>query len=203
MTETLSAEAASDYLRLTLFAFDSGLIGRTYYEARLNLLRVIANPQDGAAHYATDLLGEEAVDEELPWLDRDEEQAGASDPMETSGPYYDDADHSLAFRVVAGPLKDWEFHQADDDFFPSIPHGHEHGRKQPKLDVYLGWVYKKDEKMRRVDRTTIIGLWNNRDFRDFARIAINYYLDRFPSYAGWRVADPRILPAIRRGQRYR
>lgn len=202
MKEALNADAANDYLRLTLFAFDHGLVGRTHYEARLNLLRAIAAPQDGAAHYATDLLGEH-VDDEHPWFSDAEAEFEEFAPIETSGPYFDEEDQSLAFKICTGPLKDWEFHQADDDFFPSIPHGHEHGRKQPKLDVYLGWVYRKDEKVRRVDRTSIIRLWNDRDFRDFARIAINYYLDQFPRYSGWRVTDPRILPAIRRGRRLR
>lgn len=207
MKERLSAAAACDFLRLTLFAFDHGLIGRTHFEARLDVLRTIANPQDGAAQYAIELLGQMDDRDDPLWPDENGDGEGnendAAGPNETSGTYFDDADHSLAFKIAAGPLKGWEFHQADDDWFPSIPHGHEHGRKQPKLDVYLGWIYKKDEKIRRVDRASIVRLWNDRNFRDFARIAIKYYLDHFPGYTGWRVADPLILPAIRRGQRYR
>jgi hypothetical protein len=203
MTEALTAEAARDYLRLTLFAFDHGLIDRTHFEDRLNTLRGIANPQGGASVFAADLLGDEAVDGEAGWADGDNAPSGDTGSHQTEGPYPDAGDHTLAFKVVDGPLKGWEFHQADDDFFPSIPHGHEHGRKQPKLDVYLGWVYNKSKQVRRVDRTSIVRLWNDRAFRDFARVAISYYLDHYPSYSGWRVADPRTLPAIRRGRRYR
>jgi hypothetical protein len=203
MTKSLCAEAASDYLRLTLFAFDHGLIGRTHYQARLNLLRHIGNLNDGAVHYAKDLLGENANDEELFWPEPVQGNTERTNPVQANGPYYDDVDQSLAFKIATGPLKGWEFHQADNDFFPSIPHGHEHGRKQPKLDVYLGWVYNKDEQVRRVDRSFIIGLWNDQRFRDFAIIAIDYYLGRFPNYSGWRVTDPRILPSIRRGRGYR
>ena len=204
MTAFFTAEAASDYLRLTLFAFDSGLIGRVEFEARLSTLRGLAGHQGGAALYAKELVGDAIEGDEWgeaePLAGRDNYP---SQTGEAGRPYWDDADQSLAFRMVAGPLQSWEFHQADDDYFPSVPHGHEHGRKQPKLDVYLGWVYNKAKQVHRIERSAIVDLWNDRDFRDFARIAIDYYLTSFPSYSGWRVGDPRLLPSIRRGSRFR
>lgn len=203
MTDKFDVDAASDYLRLTLLSFDLGIIGRTHFEARLNLLRTVASSQFGAVQYATDLVGESAGEVEFPQFGDGERGNSSSGPIVTSGPHFDATNNSIAFKITGGTLNNWEFHQADDDFFPSIPHGHEHGRKQPKLDVYLGWVYNKDDKVRRIDRASIVMLWNDRGFRDFARIAINYYLDRYPAYSGWAVSDPRILPAIRRGRRFR
>ena len=88
----MSTGAASDYLQLTLATFDHGLIGRTYYEARHNLLRAISDPLSGAAHYATELLGDEVIDDELPSFDTVDEQVEASDHVETSGPYFDEDD---------------------------------------------------------------------------------------------------------------
>lgn len=187
---------------MALFAYDRGLIGRTHYQARLNFLRAIADPQGGAVHYADEMLGDDVVNEDHHWAESNAGGSGQSETFETTGTYFDDDDHSLAFKVVAGPLANWEFHQADDDFFPSIPHGHEYGNRQLKLDVYLGWIYFKDKQLRRIERTLIVRLWNDRSFRDFARTAIEYYLDHFPRYSGWRVADPRLLPVIRRGRRY-
>lgn len=125
MTIILSPEAATEYLRLTLVSFESALIGRTHFEARLKVLRAIADPQGGAALFAADILGDTAFEDEDSWPLEDEgdgeEEVGQSAPLGTRGPYFDDGDHSLALKVVAGTLKGWEFHQADDDFFPSIP----------------------------------------------------------------------------------
>ena len=150
-----------------------------------------------------DLLGDGNEEADVIWPEPEQYADVAKDALSTGGLLFDSADNSLAFKIESGPLKGWEFHRADDDFFPSIPHGHEYGRKQPKLDVYLGWVYKKDEQIHRVDRASIVNLWNDRDFRDFARVAIEYYLYHFPKYRGWRVSNPLTLPAIRRGRRHR
>lgn len=92
----------------------------------------------------------------------------------------------------------WEFHPFDNDFFPSIPHGHLNGSPFPKLDPYLGFVY--DSHHKQVDcikRKTIITLWNNDDFREFARKAISYYLNEHKHYKGWRVQNPLKLPRRR------
>lgn len=167
------------------------------------MLRVIAKADSSAARFAMDLLGEANEEVDVIWPEPEQYADVAEDALSTVGPLFDPTDNSLAFKIESGPLKGWEFHQADDDFFPSIPHGHEYGRKQPKLDAYLGWVYRKDQQIRRIDRTSIVNLWNDRDFRDFARVAIEYYLNRFPKYEGWRVSDPLTLPAIRRGRRHR
>ncbi|MDD5272769.1 MAG: hypothetical protein PHU14_08640 [Methylovulum sp.] len=94
-------------------------------------------------------------------------------------------------------LSNWEFHQYDDDFFPSIPHGHWNGQSQPKLDPYQGWVYKGSKQQRREPKKNIIALWNDRKFREFTQIAIDYYLTHHQDYHGWRVKNPKRLPRRR------
>lgn len=107
-------------------------------------------------------------------------------------------DLSLFFRVeTLSGLSNWEFHQYDDDFFPSIPHGHWNGKSQPKLDPYLGWVYKGSKQLRRESKKSIIYLWNDARFREFARNAIGYYLAHHSNYNGWRVPNPMRLPRRR------
>jgi len=63
------------------------------------------------------------------------------------------------FSGVRG-LKEWVFHQYDPDFHPSVPHGHFQRRNQPKLDPYLGWVYRGSKQIDRKPRQAIIDLWN-------------------------------------------
>ena len=198
------SDASSEYLRLSLYSFDTSLIGRTQLDARFEVLCQLARPDDAATHFALKLLGKETVDQEDFCKWKNEEQLSDEDCLfESDGPYIDPVDQTLAFKIVSGPLKVWEFHQADDDFFPSIPHGHHQGRKQPKLDVYLGWIYDHAKQIDRLDRQFIVSLWNDRSFRSFARIAITYYLDTYPGYTGWTISDPRVLPKIRRGRRFR
>ena len=115
--------------------------------------------------------------------------------------YFPDEDEDGTFLCFfAGThtgLSNWEFHQHDDDFFPSIPHGHWNGQKQPKLDPYQGWVYQGSKQQRREPKKNIIALWNDRQFREFTRVAIDYYLTHHSSYDGWRVSNPRHLPRRR------
>jgi hypothetical protein len=111
---------------------------------------------------------------------------------------YDDGHPMLQFTPGAlTGLTQWVFHQSDPDYFPSVPHGHYQGKKQPKLDAYLGWIYDGSRQTGREPRAKIIALWNDQKFRDFARTAINFYIASFPSYRGWRVPDPRVLPRRR------
>jgi hypothetical protein len=202
MKEVLKSEAANEFLRLTLVSYECGIIGREHFESRLRVLIDIGDAAGGAVHFVGDILGDGASSIEVSWPETEGANVGKSDEVKTSGLYFDDTDQSFAFRLIAGPLRDWEFHQADDDFFPSIPHGHHLAKKRHKLYAYLGWCYNSDKQIGRVDRNSIVHLWNDRDFRKFARIAINYYLNHHSKYTGWRVVDPRILPKIRRGSRF-
>lgn len=101
------------------------------------------------------------------------------------------------FAATHTGLSNWEFHQYDDDFFPSVPHGHWNGKHQPKLDPYQGWVYMGSKQQRREPKKNIIYLWNDRQYREFARAAIDYYLTHHRNYDGWRVVNPMRLPRRR------
>ncbi|MFD2613180.1 hypothetical protein [Paenibacillus gansuensis] len=89
----------------------------------------------------------------------------------------------------------WVFHQADRDYFPSIPHGHSDKDNRIKLDPYLRDIIdtgNNNTYLKKEDKNYIIGLWNDESFRDFARIAIQFYKKEYPDYK-WRVDEKRIL----------
>jgi len=98
----------------------------------------------------------------------------------------------LALIVKNIGRKIWNFHQYDHDFFPSIPHG-KNSDGVEKLDVYLGWVYKKSQQVQRVKRREIIFLWNDNKFRKFSLMEIDWYYTTYPLYR-WRVPNPYKIP---------
>jgi hypothetical protein len=145
-------------------------------------------------------LEETEIDDEWLWSDSNEENEQLTSSVIGELLYDEDEDEDLIlyFAVNLPGLTQWEFHLADPDFFPSIPHGHEHGRDQPKLDPFIGWVYDKTKQIRREKRKTIVRLWNDDNFRHFARRAISFYLNTYSNYNGWRVSNPLRLPRKRR-----
>src|SRR5262249_805930 len=121
----------------------------------------------------------------------DEWPAGEPEPKPGRGPA--ESEMSISDRhppfeppilpfIPAGStgLHQWEFHQADQDFFPSIPHGHWRSDQRKKLHVYRGWMYQEDRQIGREPRWKIVALWNDDKFRSFASAAIQYYLITFP-----------------------
>ena len=83
--------------------------------------------------------------------------------------------------IVSTPtmeIKKWQFHKGDDDPNPSIPHGHDCGDAKVKLDAYQGYIYRRTAQIGRVSRNAIVMLWNNKEFRIFAREAIEAYVQR-------------------------
>ena len=97
----------------------------------------------------------------------------------------------------AAGLSEWEFHQYDNDPYPSVPHGHKRSNHRWKLDSYQGWVYERTRQAHREPRWKIIALWNDGKFRSFALDALAYYIDHFPHYSDWRVGNPLRLPRRR------
>jgi hypothetical protein len=194
----ITPDAANDYMQMTWTSMHHGIIGRTHFMERLGMLRRLADPQDGTAQYANFTLSRNE------WFEREkpEVEVEPSDRRTGSGPGSSDADLDedgyLTFSTHAAGLNNWRFHLTDDDPFPSIPHGHEHGRKQHKLDPYLGWIYRRSKQERRLERWRIVELWNDEPFRSFAAAAIEYYLDAHPLYGDWRVGHPRRLPRRRK-----
>ncbi|WP_290618613.1 hypothetical protein, partial [Immundisolibacter sp.] len=83
----------------------------------------------------------------------------------------------------------------------------ENGPFFPQLDHALApscprrrfrWIDQRFPKQqRREPKKNIIYLWNDRQYREFARAAIDYYLTHHRNYDGWRVVNPMRLPRRR------
>lgn len=94
----------------------------------------------------------------------------------------------------------WMFHQYDDDFFPSVPHGHLQPKPRIKLDAYRGYAYDTSHgntALQREDRDFIVGLWRSPKYRVFARKALDYFILQHASFNWWeqrRILHPLRLP---------
>jgi hypothetical protein len=203
MAVTLSKAAAFSYFETSWVGYHTGLISETHWIDRMAALRQMCASDDALKDFLHQLMpqtGDLEIesawhaenDPHDPQLDRSEQSEGRI------GVFQDDALGPLLRFTPAGStgLSQWMFNQYDSDYFPSIPHGHYMGQKQPKLDAYLGWIYKNSTQTGREPRKKIIALWNDQKFRDFALKAINYYLSTYPHYRGWRVPNPRKLPKL-------
>lgn len=204
MTDFLSREAAQDYLLLTLRSYEYDIIDQSIFLERLLVLSSVGDPANGATVFANEILH----DHDWPRDDNDwsddrpgQERSELSDNnggRSADGRSDDDPDDLMIHFVIAVGGNEWEFHPFDDDWFPSVPHGHKRlGRPTDKLDPYLGWVYDKSKQSGRLKRKAIISLWNDERFRKTASRSINYYLDKHRHYRGWRVPNPRRLPRRR------
>ncbi len=194
----LTKAAARAYLRCTTIAFRSGYIPWIAFQERLKFLAISCSSDDSSSQYARRILEPEQQEIDDEWFGDEGENVESENSSGVIGSTEVDEDFLIYLVVRNLGLSQWHFHQADPDFFPSIPHGHEKGASQPKLDAYLGWVYRNTSQIRRESRKTIIRLWNDDGFRNFARVAINFYLSTHPHYNGWRVLNPRILPKKRK-----
>lgn len=174
---------------------------------RLVALRQMCAGSNPSEQTATRILRVEQWPYETDWPDGEQDpKLGDEDehhesklwrsPPDTTEDEEDEPRYLHFWPASVTGLRDWEFHQYDDDCHPSIPHGHWRGRPRPKLDPYQGWVYAGSAQIRREPPRKIIALWNDASFRHFARTAIQYYLVHFPHYK-WRVPDPLRLPRRR------
>lgn len=200
----LEREASELYFELSRFYFHAEKLSWTHYLDRMLALKTICEPSDPVYEQAKRiLLVEEWSDEEVWSLKSDEGNGDSSESGSNKsgegeiqpGLRRDKKGDVLFFSRKKG-LNDWVFHQYDRDFHPSIPHGHFKGNSHPKLDSYLGWVYQGSKQIKRLSRNLIVDLWNDEEFRDFAKIAIDWYVLNFPSY-NWRVNNPLMLPRRR------
>lgn len=198
MTKYLSTAAAEDFLYLTGMSHTFGIIPRTIYLERMTVLSQIGHPSDVITSFAKNIIGlhDWHVDND-EWGHDPSELVEGNENVVSVGPStrYDDHDDYIYFVGDAGELKGWHFRPGDADYFPSVPHGH---RDKRKLDAYLGWIYKGSKQTGRLQRRSIIELWNVEKFRHEATEAIKYYLTNHPHYKGWRVSDPLILPRRRK-----
>jgi len=195
----LIPEASAAYLEISRRSLMLGIVSWGQFAARLVALRLMCNPNDPTLLQAKLLLqvNPETPEDEWPegaWSEGEDPNRAKERPK---APDQDDGIFRFIPHGNTG-LSNWVFHPYDPDHFPSVPHGHYQGKPQPKLDAYLGWIYKGAQQISREDRWKIVALWNDNAFRAVALAAINYYLTNFPSYTGWRVANPKVLPRRRR-----
>jgi len=205
-------EATLTYLTLTEVSFDNYLISEADYYERLHLLKQFCDQNDADTianiemhisnldeWYRFDKRDEHHYDDNNDTNVRDvDEKKGKADNSSNTEFQGDDFDPLLHFiSATTGKISKWEFHKADSDFFPSIPHGHAIINHKIKLDAYRGYIYKNNKQTDRETRQFIIDLWNDNKFRDAARETIIYYLNTFPHY-NWRVSNPLRIPRRRR-----
>lgn len=205
--KNLTRDAARLFLNSSRDAFLVRLISWSQFMDRLVALRDMCSSSNPSGITANRILRAEEWESDEEWSYEGESPSnrceGDNRPSSfgSTFDYLPDEDEEGAFLCLFlgthTGLSNWEFHQTDDDFFPSVPHGHWNGKKHLKLDPYQGWVYIGSKQQRREPKKNIVSLWNDRKFREFALVAIDYYLTHHPSYNGWRVANPRLLPRRR------
>lgn len=209
MADYLSPPAAIELLDLIKKSYFGELCAWSETQLRLVALAVLSGPCE-EEKIAKRILAMDDFPIDASWCEEGEVERDEGAPSCHEGPgqtevqffhpdWPDDDEPPILQLIPAASigLSDWVFHQADADYFPSIPHGHWKGRAQPKLDPYTGWIYKDSNKTRREQRRKIVALWNDQKFRQFASDAIDYYLGAYPYYGGWRVRNPRRLPRRR------
>jgi hypothetical protein len=196
----LTLEAACWYFELTAEAFNRGLVSLTPSLERLRALQLMCSHDDHLRIDVTHIIEayEFAGDDE--WHGHHEnsgdQAAGVSvENRESVVKFERDQfgnESCQLYPDASTGLSQWEFHQTDRDFFPSVPHGH-HKSKPLKLDAYLGWYYQQSKQIGREARWKIIALWNDTKFRSFALASIEFYRREYPLHR-WRVPNPWRLP---------
>lgn len=194
----LTSDAAWAYLSTTLQTYSVGALSQTLLIYRMKFVRDCSVPGNVEHDLASSYLNEaEVIDDD--WT----EDVATPHPVDRGQvsieTFFDDRPPLIQF--IAPPqsgLQSWAFHQADHDFHPSVPHGHDIKNHKRKLDAYLGFTYLGPKQLPlREPRTKIVTLWNDEAFRSFARAAIHFYVTTYPSHT-WRVAQPALLPRKRR-----
>ncbi len=203
MTNFLSREAAQDYFLLTIRSHEYGIIDVSIVLERLAALSSLGNSAHGATVFANEILHDhDWTKGDNDWFDdrsgRETSELSENHHGRSADRQLDDeSDDRIHLAIAVGGIN-WIFHPFDDDWFPSVPHGHKRsGRPTDKLDPYLGWVYDKSKQTGRLKRKDIITLWNNEGFRVTASRSIDYYLENHPHVSRWRVRNPRKLPLRR------
>lgn len=194
----LKRAASSDFLHLTQLSFYLGVINWEQFLDRIAALREMTSARDPVHTFARRVIALENWFDDRPW--QDAQASGKSEVRSVpTGSEGDDYTIQLIIKHIK-LLGAWDFHQNDEDWFPSVPHGHNE-EKGRKLDAYLGWTWtttKKSQCTGRVPRKAIIDLWNHDPFRELAAKAIDFYLTHFPNYSGWKTKTPRTLPRKRK-----
>lgn len=207
----LTHRAAKDYLWSLRACYSIGLASWTETLDRLLALCQMCSPSNPARVFAERMLRLEEWPIEADWARSlyDDQQITDDSPnafpsrlrrlseSDSSGSSVEEPPIWLYLVSSASGLGNWEFHQYDDDPYPSVPHGHKRSDHKWKLDAYQGWVFERTRQDHREPRWKIVLLWNDSKFRGFALDAIEYYIDRFPHHNDWRVGNPLRLPRRR------
>lgn len=202
MNGYLSEDAAYSYFELSHASYHYELISLTEFLERLHALRLMCSPNDPTRSFVEHILRMEEWVSRDEWYDPEDEAQSVGDrdgKDSTVEPYEDDEFGPLLLFMPASStgLSQWRFHQYDPDWFPSVPHGHYQGQKQPKLDPYRGYIFNYSSQLNREPRKKIIALWNDNKFRSFARAAISWYMQQYPKHR-WRVRNPLRIPRRRK-----
>jgi hypothetical protein len=196
----LTTEAASDYYELTLIESDFGLIGLREFYSRLSFLVHNSDADFYYPPFDCDVLIDRPEAEET--ADTNEEWTAESSVLQQAT----ESRGTRRYRVAIPPqplmilfmcssvsgARKWEFHQADVDPHPSVPHGHDTASAR-KLDAYTGLTFIKTREAGKEPRGLIVALWNDAKFRTFARKAVQWYMATYPRYH-WRVRNPLTFP---------
>lgn len=209
----LTDEVAHFYLYCSVHSLMHGLITDVKHLAHCDALRSMCAPDHPYRRSEAELWNDDWCDERrtlegeyvLDAEQQNDRSVGEStgDLRNASDDIKENRSHCFQPAHQTG-LQKWVFHPYDDDYFPSVPHGHWTGLEKQKLDPYLGWIYgdagcgKQLKPVAREPRRGIILLWNDDEFRKIALAAINYYIQQYPRYRGWRVEDPKQLPRRRK-----
>ncbi|MBA5865290.1 MAG: hypothetical protein GDA67_01180 [Nitrospira sp. CR1.3] len=198
----LTVPGAQMYLTTSHVSLAYGVLSWDEYLLRLRFLRDCTDPATVEGRAARDLLRDHEDEGADEWPAGEPDQAvSGQGPTESKvsisegHPPFEPPVLALVAAEHTG-LHQWEFHQADPDFFPSIPHGHWRSDRKKKFHAYRGWMYHEDRQIGREPRWKIVALWNDEKFRSFASAAIQYYLVTFPGYR-WPVPYPLRLPRRR------
>jgi hypothetical protein len=190
-----SSDGAWTYIQCSVAAYQTRLITGRELATRMRFVRDFSDPYSLEILAASELIRGE--DEPDKWDDED--------PRETIRTTEGGESHleiqvsaegtTIIMQLIpnsATGLNNWMFHQADADPFPSIPHGH-HFQSTEKLDAYRGHIVQGNSAVGREPRWKIVALWNDENFRSFARAAIHWYSATFPKY---------VWPAHIRGRQH-
>ena len=136
--EYLDQDAADTFYLLTVRSYELHLIGRSELELRLACLSGMLEPDDQLFAPLRGSVPPSLAQEAEPI---DEDQSEVTITREYSEQQIRRAVSRRSFppppvmQLIVhgvGGMKKWVFHEFDEDPYPSIPHGHEHGKGHPK-----------------------------------------------------------------------
>ncbi len=180
MSETLTPESRNAYIFMSDWEFGTGIIGLAELYERWKILDWLYLEDKGMS----DPRGASTEAEEVPR----EPQAPIQTGADATGGAKDQQDPSPPMKLIPRGLRHrWSFTLGDDDFYPSVPHGHLNDKTNPwpKLNPYGGRAFAEkdvEDKKLRLLRWEMVLLWNDEGFLGHARKQIEWYHVEHPRY---------------------